>query len=99
MGTPDVRKGQGDVKLSRTEFERRFRERFSDPGFDAVSRQIDEIAEVAWKAYDEYHKSPRTRRAGPEFADPDFELVLPQDEASRNLGMSLDRIASQSSQI
>jgi hypothetical protein len=32
MATPDVRKGQRDVKLSREEFERRLRERFSDSG-------------------------------------------------------------------
>ena len=30
----DVRKGQGDVKLTREEFERRLRERFYDPAFD-----------------------------------------------------------------
>ena len=41
MGTPDVRKGQGDVKLSREEFERRLRERFYDPAFDAVAPQIE----------------------------------------------------------
>jgi len=35
-----------------------------------------EIVDVAWKAYDEYHKSPRKRKAGPGFADPEFELPL-----------------------
>ena len=81
MGAPEVRKGQGDVKLSRSEFELRFRERFFDPAFDAVSRQIDEIADVAWKAYDDYHRSPRKRKAGPDFADPDFELPVEWLEA------------------
>jgi multimeric flavodoxin WrbA len=60
----DVRKGQGDV------------ERFYDPEFASVSGAIDAIADVAWRAYDEYHKSPRTRKAGPGFADPDFELAV-----------------------
>src|SRR5687767_17010 len=71
-----VRKGQGDVALTRAEFERRFRARFYDPAFEKVDREISEILEVAWQAYDEYHKSPRTRKAGPEFADPDFELPI-----------------------
>ena len=70
----EVRKGQGDVKLSREEFERRLRERFYDPEFQTVERQIDEIVDVAWKAYDEYRKSPRTRKAGPAFADAEFDL-------------------------
>jgi multimeric flavodoxin WrbA len=74
--TVDVRKGQGDVKLTREEFERRLRERFYDPGFEKVDRQIADVIDVAWKAYDEYHKSPRTRKAGPGFADPDFELPI-----------------------
>ncbi|MEX1126942.1 MAG: NAD(P)H-dependent oxidoreductase [Vicinamibacterales bacterium] len=76
MPTPDVRKGQTDVALTREEFARRLRERFYDPAFDTVSAQIDAVVEVAWGAYDEYRKSPRTRKAGPGFADPEFELPV-----------------------
>jgi multimeric flavodoxin WrbA len=79
MDTPmaiEIRKGQGDVKLTRQEFERRLRERFYDPAFQHVERQIAEVVEVAWKVYDEYHKSPRKRKAGPGFADPEFELPV-----------------------
>ena len=54
---------------------RRFRERFCDPAFGRVEAQIDEVADVAWEGYIEYRKSPRTRRAGRGFADPDFELL------------------------
>jgi multimeric flavodoxin WrbA len=72
----EVRKGQGDVKLTREEFERRLRERFYDPEFQGVERQISEVVEVAWKAYDDYRKSPRKRKAGAGFADPDFELPV-----------------------
>src|ERR687895_1325681 len=75
-GHMEVRKGQGDVKLTRDEFARRLRERFYDPEFQKVERQIAEIVEVAWTAYDEYRKSPRKRKAGPGFADPDFELPI-----------------------
>jgi multimeric flavodoxin WrbA len=76
MDMPAVRRGQGDVKLSREEFERRLRERFYDPAFERVERQLADVIEVAWTAYDEYHKSPRTRRAGPGFADPDQQLPV-----------------------
>jgi multimeric flavodoxin WrbA len=72
----EVRKGQGDVKLTREEFERRVRERFRDPEFQNVEGQIADIVEVAWKAYDEYRKSPRQRSAGPGFADPEFQLPI-----------------------
>jgi hypothetical protein len=61
---PEIRKGQGDVKLSRDEFERRLRERFYDPAFDAVATELQKIVDVAWTAYDEYRKSPRTQAAG-----------------------------------
>ena len=73
---PRVRKGQGDVKLTRQEFERRIGERFYDPSFDSVRGEIDRVIDVAWKNYDEYHKSPRTRAAGPDFAEPDYELPV-----------------------
>ena len=72
----DVRKGQGDVKLTREEFERRLRQRFVDPAFERAERQITDIVQIAWEAYDEYRKSPRKRKAGPGFADPEFELPI-----------------------
>jgi multimeric flavodoxin WrbA len=31
---------------------------------------------VAWDAYEHSRKSPRTRKAGPEFADPDYDLAV-----------------------
>jgi hypothetical protein len=43
----DVRKGQGDVNLTREAFERRLRERFFDPGFKDVERQIADVIDVA----------------------------------------------------
>ena len=72
----EVRKGQGDVKLTREEFERRLRQRFNDPEFEKLERQLSDIVAVAWDAYDDYRKSPRKRKAGPGFADPEFELPI-----------------------
>jgi multimeric flavodoxin WrbA len=71
-----VRKGQGEVNLTREEFTRRLAERFYDPAFDPLRAEIDHIIETAWDSYDQYRKSPRTRKAGAGFADPDYELPV-----------------------
>jgi multimeric flavodoxin WrbA len=73
---PDVRKLQPSTQLTREEFERRIGERFYDPAFDSVRDEIRRVVDVAWNGYDEYRKSPRKRKAGPEFADPEHELPL-----------------------
>jgi multimeric flavodoxin WrbA len=44
--------------------------------FEPLMGEIDKIADAAWKGYDDYNKSPRTRKAGPEFADPDYDLPV-----------------------
>src|SRR5262245_39826336 len=82
---PKVRTGQGSVALDREEFAARVRARFYDPKFRAVDAQIDDIIEVAWKNYRDDRKSPRTRPAGKEFADPEFELPLEWLETRRRL--------------
>jgi multimeric flavodoxin WrbA len=73
---PRVVKGMESTQLSRDEFARRFRERHSDPEFDLVVEQLDAVVEVAWQAYSASRKSPRTRAAGPEFANPNYELSV-----------------------
>jgi hypothetical protein len=73
---PRVVKGMPSVELTRTEFERRFKERHYDPAFDAVAGELDAVIDVAWKNYIEYHKSPRRRKAGDGFAEPDYELPI-----------------------
>jgi multimeric flavodoxin WrbA len=62
------------VELSRKEFVLRFHQRHADPTFAKVAKPLDAVAEVAWKNYIEYHKSPNTRRAGSDFAEPAYEL-------------------------
>lgn len=74
--TPEIRKGQGRWPLEREEFERRFRERFYDPAFDPDESAIDRLMNIAWQDYCDYHKSPRKQKAGPGFADPDYELAI-----------------------
>ena len=72
----DVRTGQGSTRLSRAEFEDRFRLQFQDPAFGTAQEEIARLTAIAWDAYRDRRKSPRTRRAGPGFADPDFELSV-----------------------
>jgi multimeric flavodoxin WrbA len=74
--TPEIRIGQGSTKLSRAEFEHRYRAQFSDPAFDAAKEEVERLTAIAWEAYDDGRKSPHTRKAGPEFADPEHELSL-----------------------
>ena len=73
---PRVVDGMPSVELSREEFERRFRQRFYDPAFEPLAPQLEALVEQAWRSYIEYHKSPRKRRAGAGFAEPDFELPV-----------------------
>jgi multimeric flavodoxin WrbA len=73
---PTVRKGQGSTKLTRDEFRARWHERFYDPEFETAPEALERLVEIAWRAYDEYRKSPRTQKAGREFANPDAELPI-----------------------
>jgi multimeric flavodoxin WrbA len=74
--TVNVRTGQADWPLSREEFSRRFRHRFYDPAFREKQQAVEELLDIAWKAYCDSRKSPITRKAGPGFADPDFDLSV-----------------------
>jgi multimeric flavodoxin WrbA len=73
---PKIRTGQGSTRLTKSEFQRRWKQRFYDPAFEAMAAEIDRLAEIAWEAYDDSRKSPRTQKAGPGFADPEFELSI-----------------------
>ena len=73
---PEVRKGQAKWPLTRTEFTRRFNERFHDPAFAAARPEIERIREIAADAYFESRKSPRRRKAGKGFAVPGYELPI-----------------------
>lgn len=72
----EIRKGQAPAKLSRQAFHERFMQSFMDPAFKAESEALSRIEDVAWDAYEEGRKAPVTRKAGPEFADPDYELSV-----------------------
>ena len=71
-----VRKGQAPDMLGREEFRLRFYRSYYDPAFQNVSRELAAIEEVAWDGYINERKSPVTEKAGPGFADPDYDLSI-----------------------
>ncbi len=72
----EVRKGQAPGQLKRGEFHVRFHESFRDPAFDAEKDALGRLEGIAWEAYAEGRKAPRTRKAGPGYANPDYDLSL-----------------------
>jgi multimeric flavodoxin WrbA len=80
-----VRREMPDVALTREQFAKRMREQFCDPAFDPLSSEIERIIGVAWDGYDGGRKSPHTQKAGPGYADPDYDLSVEWIETSRRI--------------
>ena len=60
--------------MPREEFRERFMGNFYDPAFEAEREAIERIEKIAWDGYEQDRKAPRTHKAGPGFADPEYEL-------------------------
>ncbi|HMI31635.1 MAG TPA: hypothetical protein VK527_07840, partial [Candidatus Limnocylindrales bacterium] len=73
---PRVVKGDQDFELDHDAFRARFFERFNDPMYDSISAELEKVFEVTWQNYHGNRKSPRTQKAGPEFADPEQKLPI-----------------------
>lgn len=71
-----VRKGMPSVALTKAQFAERFKARFYDPIYAGNAQDIDTLLPQAWRSYHDYHKSPRTRKAGNGFADPSHDLPI-----------------------
>ena len=74
--TPAPRKGMPTPELKEETFKQRYGEQFVDPAFDQVRGEIERISTIAWQAYADSRKAPLTRKAGADFADPDYDLSL-----------------------
>jgi multimeric flavodoxin WrbA len=72
----EPRTGQAPEPLSRDEFRLEFRRSFYDPKFDAVAEELAKVEQIAWENYHDGRKAPVTQKAGPEFADPDYDLSV-----------------------
>jgi multimeric flavodoxin WrbA len=65
-----------DPHLDEAEFRKRYLSQFSDPRFAPLQAELAKVADVAWGNYKDGRKAPRTRKAGPGFADPDYDLSI-----------------------
>ena len=72
----EIRKGQAPAVLSRPVFHERFMASFMDPAYSVESEALAHLEAIAWDAYLEGRKSPVTRKAGPGYADPDYDLSV-----------------------
>ena len=75
-GEDRPRKGTPNVELDEPEFRRRFLAQFQDRAFDPLTGELDRIVSAAWEAYSHHRKSPRTRKAGEGFHDPDYDISV-----------------------
>jgi multimeric flavodoxin WrbA len=80
-----ARKGQAPAKLERDEFHLVFSRSFMDPTFNQVGAELAAVEEVAWNNYSESRKAPITEKAGPGFADPEYELSVEWKAARERL--------------
>jgi multimeric flavodoxin WrbA len=86
-----IRKGQAPSKLDREAFGERFRDAFQDPAYQAEAAALQRIEAIAWEAYHEGRKAPRTQKAGPGHADPDYDLSLDWIDTRARLQAALAR--------
>jgi multimeric flavodoxin WrbA len=63
-------------KLEQDEFIRRYMLQYVDPAYDSLRSALQAVALVAWDAYQHSRKAPITRKAGPRFADPGYDLSI-----------------------
>jgi multimeric flavodoxin WrbA len=80
-----VRKGQAGARLEREAFRQKFMDGFFDPAYEQVAGELAAIEQVAWEAYRDKRKAPRTAPAGPGFADPGYALSVEWQAASARL--------------
>jgi multimeric flavodoxin WrbA len=73
---PKPRKGMPSPRLNEANFRARFLGQFQDPAFDPLREELARVADAAWQAYSEHRKAPRTRKAGGDFHDPEYELAI-----------------------
>ena len=92
----EIRKGQAPGHLEREQFSLRFRASFEDPAFRVEDAAITRLEDVAWQAYAEGRKSPVTRKAGPGYADPDYDLSVDWIAAKERIDAAQQRWADAS---
>ena len=59
-----------------------------DPAFDAELPALSRLEEIAWQAYTEGRKAPRTQPAGPGYHDPSYDLSVDWVQARARLDLA-----------
>lgn len=80
----EPRKGSPSPRLSEDEFRRRFLNQFQDSACEPLTKELEQVADAAWEAYANSRKSPKTRKAGPAFTDPGYDLSVVDWLAARD---------------
>ena len=91
--------GSPSPRLDGDEFRRRFLDQFQDPAYEALAPELTKIKAAAWDAYKNSRKSPRTRKAGVEFAHPDYDLAADWLDARQAIHEAKRRYDDQNGQI
>lgn len=68
-----IRKGQASAPPSRAILGKRFMAAYLDPAFGAAKAVATRLEAIAREGYHEYRKAPLIRKAGPGFADPEYD--------------------------
>ena len=71
-----VRKGQAPAPLARKVFHQRFMQNFYDPAYQKEKEALARLEQIAFDGYTQGRKAPITQKAGPGFADPDYDLSV-----------------------
>jgi multimeric flavodoxin WrbA len=93
---PPARTGTPSMKLDREAFIARFLSQFIDPAFAAIPQELQKVAAAAWDGYSNSRKSPNTHKAGPGYADPDYDLADDWRDARAALDTAAMRYADKS---
>lgn len=70
----EIHKGQAPAPIERGPFSARFRASFTDPAYRGEDAALQRLEDIAWDAYTEGRKAPLRHKAGPGYANPDYEL-------------------------
>ncbi|CAM5496483.1 flavodoxin family protein [Eoetvoesiella caeni] len=86
----EVRTGQYTGTLTRDAFRKRFMHRFYDPAFQGEQEALERLEAIAWDAYQSGRKTPVTVKAGPGYADPDYDMSVEWKETHDRLARAAE---------
>ncbi|GAB2891663.1 flavodoxin family protein [Uliginosibacterium flavum] len=91
MDMSEIRTGQAPAPLTREQFHTLYQVRFYDPAYAVEQEAIARLEEIAWQAIQDGRKAPITQAAGPEFADPSYQISVQWLETRKRLRLAQAR--------